>query len=120
MVVLSLRDDGCLDVVRAIHQLAEDLIKAGGRRAAGDVLAAVELPAGDQLEGSTRGCRRVMEAGLERDVVVVETVRVEFDFGSGGTTAEEVDHAAFADHFYRLLPCCRDGDSFDRYVNAAI
>jgi hypothetical protein len=27
--LLSLRDDGCLDVVGAIHQLAEDFIEAG-------------------------------------------------------------------------------------------
>src|SRR5580698_5513312 len=61
-----------------------------------------------------------MEAGLERDVVVVETVRVEFYFGSGSAAAEEVDDSAFADHLHRLLPGCGDGDCFDGNIDAAI
>ena len=62
---------------------------------------------------------RVVEAGAEGDVVVVQAIGVEFDFGSGGASAEEVDGAAFADHVDGPLPGERGGDGFDGDIDAA-
>ncbi len=63
---------------------------------------------------------RVVEAGLERDVVVVQAVGVELDVGSGGASAEEVHRAAFAHHVDGPLPGGGRGDCLDGDIDAAM
>src|ERR1700733_3865047 len=75
-----LGDNSRLNIVRAVHQLAEDLIKTGKRRATGDVFAGIEFAAGDKLKSFTGRGRSVMKARLQRNVVVVQSVRVQLDF----------------------------------------
>src|SRR5579885_919476 len=116
----GLRNDCSLDVVGAVHQFAEDLADVGEARASGDVFAAFETAADNQIEGAASGPGRVMEGGFHDDVVVVQTVRVELDFCAGGTSAEEVDRTAFPDQFDGLLPGGGGGDGLDGNVYAAM
>jgi hypothetical protein len=60
-----------------------------------------------------------VEAGTEGDVVVVEAIGIELDFGACGASAEEVDGAAFADHVDGPLPGEGGGDGFNGDVDAA-
>jgi len=75
--------------------------------------------AGDQLERRPTGCRSVMEAGLHRDVAVVEAIGVKGNPASAGRAAEEVDDAALTDHVNAPLPGLRHGDSLHDCIGAA-
>jgi hypothetical protein len=114
-----LGNDSGLDVACAVHEAAEDSIELGEGGAAGDGIAGAELAADDEVEGLACGCRCVVEAGAKVDVVVVQAVGIEFDFGAGGGAAEEVDGATFANHVDGPLPCDRLGDGFDGNIDAA-
>src|SRR3974390_2754716 len=59
-----------------------------------------------------------MERGLQGELVVVQALSIERDFGPAGTTAEEIDDAAFAHHVDGPLPGLRAAHGLDDYVAA--
>src|SRR4051812_38609434 len=59
-----------------------------------------------------------MEGGFERDLRVVEQIGVELDFGSGGTSAEEVHSSAFTHHVHCPGPALRAAHGFDDYIRS--
>src|SRR5580698_2852425 len=75
-----LGDNSRLNIVRAVHQLAEDLIKTGKRRATGNVFLRIEFAAGDKLKSFTGRGRSVMKTRLQCNVVVVQAIRVQLNF----------------------------------------
>src|SRR6202453_3592350 len=89
-------NDSRLDVVGAILQAAQDGFQLRQLCSAGDVFAALETPAGKQVEGPAASGGRVVKARLERDVVVVQPISIDLDLGAGGAAPEEVYRAPAA------------------------
>ena len=87
---------------------------------AGDEGACLETAAGNEIESFAADGRGVMEGGAQGDVAVVDAVGVERDTGADGASAEEVDRAAFAHHFYRFLPCLGNADGFNGDIDSTI
>ena len=60
-----------------------------------------------------------MEAGLDREIGVVNQVRIELDAGTCGWATEEIDKTAFARHLHGALPCLGCSDGFADYVGTS-
>jgi hypothetical protein len=106
--------------MRTGEHLAEEVGNIEERGPAGDVLGCLETAAGEQSEGGAAGRGRVVKAGFEGEITVVETVGVECDAGAGGWAAEEVDGATLADDVDGPLPGLWSSDRFDDLVGAAL
>ena len=113
-------DDGGFDVSSAVEHVAQNFLQTGERGFAGDVVGGADFFGRDQAEGAADGFRRVMERGLERNLGIVQTVGIELHFGTAGASAEEVNGAAFADHFDGPLPGFGAAHGFDDYITAAL
>ena len=116
---LRSRDDGRLDVAVAIEHVPQYLLQARQRRFAGDVVGPLDLVLADQGERFAHRLRRVMERGLQRQLVIVQALRIQRDRGPAGATAEEVDGAAFAHHVDGPLPGLRAAYRLDDHVATA-
>src|SRR5258708_25910602 len=106
-------DDGGLDVAAAVQHVAEHLLQTRQWSLPGDVVGGTNLFRCYQSESAAHGFGSVMERSLERDLRIVQPVRVELDLGAAGAASEEVYGAAFAHHFNRPLPCLRPAHGFD-------
>src|SRR5580704_14145147 len=91
----DLRNDSRLDVSNtivpgAIHHASQHVIEVRQRSAPRDVLAALEPAALNQVEGASRRSRRVMKAGLQRYIAVMQAVCIQLNLRSCRRTAEEI------------------------------
>src|SRR5262249_4696366 len=66
------------------------------------------------------GFRGVVESSLERNLGIVQAVRVELHFGSAGTSTKEVDRSPFSHHFHRPLPRFGAANSFANDVTTTL
>ena len=112
-------DVGCDAVGWAREHAAKDVGEVFDGGGAGEEVLGAEAAGGDEIEGAARGCRGVVEAGLEGEVGVVDEVGVERDGGAAGRAAEEVDEAALARHLHGPLPGFGSSDGFEDDVGAA-
>src|ERR1019366_3042732 len=60
-----------------------------------------------------------MEGGLQRQLVIVQALRIQRDRSPAGATAEEVDGAAFAHHVNGPLPGLRAAYGLDDHIATA-
>src|SRR5260370_22842880 len=61
-----------------------------------------------------------MARGLQSDFRVVQAVGIELNLAAFGAAAEEIDGAAFADHFCGPSPSFGTSDRFNDYVGATV
>src|ERR1700761_8291773 len=100
---LGLGNDGRLNAIGVVLQPAQYGFQIRELRPSGDVLAALESTACQQIKGFTAGRRSVVKASLECDVVIVKAVGIDFDLGSGSATTKEVNRSPAANHVHSPL-----------------
>src|ERR1700722_10197359 len=109
-------NDRRLDVVGPILQATQHRFEVRQLRPAGDVFAALESPARQQIKGLPARGWRVMETRLERDVVVVQPIGIDLHFGPGRTAAKKVNRSPAPNHIDSPLPGKRSSHRFDRHI----
>ena len=80
---------------------------------------AVTPPDSMMSSASRNARRRVVEARLAGDLRVMQQVGIEFDARAAGRSAEEIHHAAAAQHLNRPVPGFAAAHGFDHDVGAA-
>src|ERR1700722_7608119 len=101
-----------------LHVL-EHFWKIGERDFRVHEIAGADFAAGYRFERLPYESRRVMEGGLDRDLRIVERVRVHSNLGASRTASEQVDGTAAAHHLQRPFPRLRGSNGFDHRVRAA-
>src|SRR5438270_10484895 len=100
----SPRQNRRFDLSIAVHHAAQNRLEIGEIGLPGNELMPVHRARAKQFDSLPAPCGGVMERGFHRDLGVVDTIRIQFDFCSGCASTEEVDPATFADHLDRPLP----------------
>jgi hypothetical protein len=120
VIVIASGHNGGLDLAAAVHQLLKDAVEFVEVSVAGDEAPAWKRPlairssALRQMAGVWwKVARRVMS-------LVVNAIGVERDVRAHGAAAEEVDRAALAHQFDRLLPGLGHADGLNGDIDAAI
>src|SRR6266571_3431994 len=107
-----------LELAIAILHMREHLRQFAQTHLSGDEIARADFSAGDDFKSLAYETRRVMKAGFDRNLRIVEGRGLKFHFRSPRTSAKEVDCSTASDDLHRPLPRRGRTNRFDDAVCA--
>ncbi len=116
------RENCGFDLPRApipAHHARKDRRHLVQSRSTSDVLRALEPATRHQFERRAARCRSMVKTCLQRDIAIVQPVRVQLHLRPARRPAKEVDDAALPHHLDRPLPRRRSGNRLDHNIGAS-
>src|SRR5690242_4195378 len=87
-------NNGGLDVAVSVEHVAEHIMQAGERSFTSNVIRASNFLLRNQCKSPPHRLGGVMERGLQRNLGIMQPIRIQLHLAAAGASAKEIDGAA--------------------------